>query len=131
MKKIFFNILCILTLSFGFLIGCGRSSDTSENPGFTYSMNFYQDEFEEKYSHYEKALEVTEDNSEILITGHTSSGKIDIQLINKQGEKEKLYNYEIKGVTDEKITLTERPHKWTVIVDCYGDTEGSFKISVK
>ncbi|QQY79454.1 hypothetical protein EDD65_10998 [Keratinibaculum paraultunense] len=132
MKKRLFSILCIIALSCSILNACGNSDDSSENPTFSYSMNFYQEEFEEEYSHYEKELEVTEDSSEISITGQTSSGKIDIQIINRNGEEEKLYNYSIEGVVDKKITLTdEHSTEWTAIVDCYGDTEGSFKISVK
>ena len=132
MKKRFFSTLCIMALLCSILSGCGASDDTSGNPDFSYSMNFYQKEFEKKYSHYEKALEVTKDSSEISITGQTNSGKIDIQIISTDGKDKKLYNYKIEGVTNEKIKLEKgHPLEWTAIVDLYEDTEGSFEISVK
>jgi len=46
-------------------------------------INFYQDEFEEGYSHYEKILEVIEDSKEFFITGKISFSKIVIQIINR------------------------------------------------
>lgn len=132
MQKRLFSILCIMALSCGILSACGNSDDSSENAYFSYSMNFYQEEFEEEYSHYEKELEITEYASEIAITGQTTSGKIDIQLINRNGEGEKLYKYSIEGVTDERLTLAdEHSLEWIAIVDYYEDTEGSFEISIK
>lgn len=132
MKKKLFSTLCIMALLCGILSGCGASDDTSGNPDYSYSMNFHQKEFEKEYSHYEKVLKVTKDSSEISITGQTSSGKIDIQIISTDVEDKKLYNYKVEGVINETIKLAKgHPLEWTAIVDCYEDTEGSFKISVK
>lgn len=131
MKKRKFAILGVIVLLFCLLSSCG-TDDTLDKPSFSYSMNFYQEEFEEEYSEYEKVLDVAEDSSEISITGQTSSGKIDIQIISTEGENKNYYNYEIEGVTEKTITLGEEHSlKWSAIVKCYKDTEGSFEISVK
>lgn len=132
MKKRVFITLSIVVLICVIFSACSNSNASPENPDFSYSMNFYQKDFEKEYSHYEKELEVTKDNSEISIVGQTTSGKIDIQIINSNGDKEKQYYYSIDGIIDEKITLpNEHSLEWIAIVDCYEDTDGSFKISVK
>lgn len=121
-----FALLCIM------LTGCGAFNSIANDSSFTYSMNFYQEEFEEEYSHYEKELQVSEDSTEIFITGQTSSGKIDIEIICIDDDEEKTYAFEINGVTDDNILLSNgHSNDWTVLIDCYADTEGSFTISVK
>lgn len=128
MRKII-CILSLIALSCGVLSGC-NSGETQEKPSFSYSMSFYQEEYEEKYNHYEKELEVTQESKEILITGQTSSGKIDVQIVDENGDES--YNYTIKGVTNEKIKLPdEHSLEWTATIDCYEDTDGLFEISVK
>lgn len=126
------KIICILSLiavSCSVLSGC-NSGEMQENPSFSYSMSFYQEEYEEKYNHYEKELEVTQESKEISITGQTSSGKIDVKIFNKDGDES--YNYTIEGVTDEKLELPdEHSLEWIATIDCYEDTDGSFEISVK
>lgn len=130
MKRVGSILFCLFLLS-GALSSCGNSDHTSSDPTFTYSMNFYQEEFEAEYSHYEKALPVSKDNSEILITGQTSSGKIDVEIICMDGDDQETYTFEITGVTEEKITLSDKHSlDWTAFVNCYSDTEGAFKISV-
>lgn len=132
MKKKIFGFLCVTGLLCSILSGCNTSNDKSGTPDFSFSMNFLQDEYEEEYNHYEKKLEVTEDSSEISISGQSSSGKIDIQIISTDGEDKQLYNYEIEGASSDKIKLgEEHTLEWTAIVDIYKDTEGSFEITVK
>lgn len=124
--------LCLFTLLCIILTGCGNFDSGANDSSFTYSMNFYQEEFEEEYCHYEKELQVSKDSTEIIITGETSSGKIDIIIICVDDDKKKTYLFEIDGVTDDNILLSnEHSSDWTALVDCYEDTEGSFAISVK
>lgn len=130
MKRVVNIFFCLLLC--GMLSSCGESNDTASSPAFTYSMNFFQEEFEAEYSHYEKALQVSEDSSEIKISGQTSSGKIDIEIICTDNNDTKTYKFEINGVTDEKIALSdEHPLVWSALVDCYKDTDGTFTITVE
>ena len=133
MKKFFINALCVCLLFCGILTGCTLDNNNDEgSPVFSFIMNFYQEEFEEEYSHYESELIVEKDSKEIDIDGNTSSGKIDVKLICKNGDSERTYLYEVNGILDEKIILEEGVSgNWTALLDCYENTEGSIEISVR
>ncbi|MBD5466489.1 MAG: hypothetical protein HDR22_11910 [Lachnospiraceae bacterium] len=130
MKKRGINILCALLSFCGVLTAC--ASNEMENPTFSFRLNFYKEEFEGEYSHYEKALSVQKDSTEIVISGKTTSGKINVEIVCKSEEEDKTYEYEIDGILEDKITLEDNSSgDWTALVDCHEDTEGSIEISVR
>lgn len=130
MKKRLWSLLCVLAVTCGILSGCGAGSDS--NPGLvesSWEMNFFREDYDEKYTHYEQSLTVSKDTSEITVTGQTTSGKIDVRITSGDGEE---YNYCIDGVMDEKIPLGWfHSMEWTAAVDLYEDTEGSFIIATR
>ena len=120
MRKKFFNVFLFFNiLLVGILVGCGTSDNNSDAYNFSYSMNIIPEEFEEKYSHYEKELIIQEDSKEISITGQVESGEIDIQIFD-ENDNTKSYSYKITGVTQETISLDgNESTKWTAIIDYY------------
>lgn len=123
---IIFVLLCVI------LSGCKNNDYISNDVSFSYSMHFYQEEFDERYSHYEKDLQVSSENTEILIAGQTISGKICIEIFCVENNEEQSYKFEIIGVIDDIIVLPQNhSSSWIAFVDCYEDTEGFFEISVK
>lgn len=131
MKNKTLVIFLALTLLCTFLAGCSSDKDTEKQPSYSFELHFYQDEYEEEYSHYEKELIFEEDSSEICITGQTTSGTIDVTVVNKSSEDTK-HEFIIDGVLDEIIPLDETvSDEWIVYIDCHEDTEGYIEVNVK
>lgn len=128
-KKI--AIFLVFTLLCTILAGCTSNDDAEKQASYSFELHFYQDEYEEEYSHYEKELIFEEDSSEICITGQTTSGTIDVTVVNKSSEDTK-HEYIIDGVLDEIIPLDETVlDEWFVYIDCHEDTEGYIEVNVK
>ena len=123
-------LMIILVTSVVLLSGCRSSEKNPETITFSSSLNFHKDEYEEKYSQYEKILEVSDNSSKIIIEGTTSSGKIDVTIVG-EGEKTEESSYVIDGVFKEELLLDkENALNWKAIIKCYADTEGDVTISV-
>lgn len=128
-KKI--AIFFVLTLLCTILKGCTSDEDADKQPSYSFELHFYQDEYEDEYSHYEKELILEEDSSEIYITGQTSSGTIDVSVVNKSSEETK-HDFIVDGVLDEIIPLDETvSDEWVVYIDYHKDTEGYIEVNVK
>lgn len=131
MKNKTLGIFFALALLCTFWTGCSSEKDAEKQPFYSFELHIYQEEYEEKYSHYEKKLIFDEDSSEIGIIGQTTSGTIDVTVVNKSSEETK-YEYVIDGVLDEIIPLDETVlDEWYVYVDLHEDTEGYIKVNIK
>lgn len=129
MKKILATLLIIVlcvTIS-----GCGDSSDDKNMPDYSSRMNFYKEDFEKEYSHYDKSLKVEPNNKIIKIVGTTTSGEIDIKIVCSNETISKSFDYKVDGKLSEIIELSEyKGCSWTAEIDVYDDTEGFIKFSV-
>lgn len=127
------NLIIIFTLTFLCIIltGCMSNGDTQKQPSYSFELHFYRNEYEEEYSHYEKELIFEEDSSEICVTGQTTSGTIDVTIVNKYSEEVK-HKFIVDKVLNEIISLNENDSNvWSVYIDCHEDTEGYIEVSVK
>ncbi len=129
--KRFFVITGVLLAICLLLSGCGSSEETFLMR--SRERNFLKSEFDENYTHYEDDLEVEKRASEIHITGNTTSGTIDLKLIenDKDGNAAQIFEYQITDVLNETLELNKsHSENWVIVVDISKDTEGYFKVEV-
>jgi PBP1b-binding outer membrane lipoprotein LpoB len=114
-----------------FLSGCSNNKDTGKDMddySFSFTLNFYKDDYETEFSHYEKTIPVSNKTSnEIVLEGTVSSGIITVQLINPDGIliKEYSINAPIKEIIDTNNSYGD----WNVIITINEETEGTITVS--
>ncbi|WP_026504898.1 hypothetical protein [Butyrivibrio sp. NC3005] len=123
------KIKCILALSFVvvLLASCKKDAATVL---YSTSLNFDKEEYEEKYSHYEKILPNDNTFDIIRVKGNTSSGSINVKIMSDKNDK---YTFTISGTLNEVISVPEKYDnaKWTVYVDIDKETDGEVTISLE
>lgn len=99
---------------------------------YTSQLNFYITEYEEEYSNYEKELVLNNSNKEIIVSGTTTSGEIDVKIVVYDNEiilEEFIFN--VDEYLEESINLEGKTnHKWVYFIDIYEDTEGTISVGV-
>ncbi len=128
------KFLC-LTLSLIIILfssSCSMKNDENieeKKVSFSSEFNFVKSEYEEKYNEINKDLVIKENSSVILISGDTSSGDIEVNLLYDGVIKE---TYNISKLTEEFFDITELKNgKWVVNIKINKETEGHLKIEVK
>lgn len=120
-----------ITLLYTLLAGCLSDKNIEKQPSYSFELHFYQDEYEEKYNHYEKELIFEEGSSNICIIGQTASGTIAVTIVNKSSGTT-MYEFIIDGMLNEILPLNvTSTDEYFVYIDCQENTEGYIKVHVK
>lgn len=129
--KRFLAVICVLFVACFLVTGCGDDG----KPFLIDSIgrNFFAEEFDENYTHYEDDLNAPKRAESITVTGHVISGVIELKLIEKDkgGKDVRSFEFTITDELNETIEL-EKKHSanWVMISEHFEDTEGGFEAAI-
>lgn len=135
MNKKFCLVISVLLMVCCLFTGCdgGGNNIDGKNGSDMIQRNFFKEEYDEQYNHYEDSLYVAKKCFKVIVTGNVISGAISLKIVEKDGDTDKnTYTYTIEDYINETIDL-EKKHStdWVVIVDYNKDTEGTYTVSTK
>lgn len=122
-------MICIyISLLLMLFSGCSESNSTNNHYSYTSTRNFYRDEYDPQYRHYDDIIPVDKTTSKAIeIASHVSSGAIIVQVFDPEGQE--VLTLSIDKPTRESIPIDEKYGEWKVRISIDEDTEGSITVA--